>query len=968
MGLKKNKSAITHIEIGFREIERFFDAHGSPDPKFAARIPSVDSNGVPRIVVRDPFQVWGQYSVGLTDENGDAIRFRMPELEGVYRTIRTSGEAAFIRTFARKRSNPIDRKYVYVWAADDKKGGGMRLVRELYFSQGKFRLIDFKSKRRQPKGQARERLVLDLAAFQDAQPKRVYYFFLLARHQISRKRLDDMMPEVPARGMRLWDEFYTDICPDGDLSNAMPVDGPPREGAELPPKLTYLMHLVDPFSEALHRSERYKNALHRWQQVEASLSQDVEYVLAKGVELLRDQSTDSCSDALAGSFSSYLSDREAESKRLLFVSFTLASDLVQWIGRREKREPLRYKVIKTGEEILCDTWFGNTTTRIPSREDKPADEWHSHYSQALRDYATPEGDLTGDPKVANGIARIICAVVEELDQSPWGANWLEDMVKKGIEGDLDKVAPAGFEFFFLSRLSKSEDGGHGEGGEEPSEKKSEGEGHEEGEEKEDEGAACLADVRRKKNEAAKGVVAGMLMWVGKPWVEHYREDALKSLKNFFKAKHGITLVEKEAGVVRQERRVVESQARRDFKHARRRGVKRLEVQPSAVEGWAFAVRQLQLLQAGLEVVNFCYAAEEAKSGDPWKVLEAMGALMDASKAIYEKFHPEDLVSEVEEEASFVSKGFRVVGFASAAIDIITGAHGIYVSPTLAGQVSEGMKTLGAGLVFGGGFVTDNPGTFPVGLAVMTLGAALEGVGSYWKGQSSEICEFLRNCKWGSGPSYAERIGSVVKDVDSYWYRGKLSDLKSAIAVQQNCINQISYNYTPEIQFDCSSSSCAVKVRMTGAKQSLGPAANWNVAVEATKSASENGPDAVKRTVRLQRDEGFDDLDWTASEWVTFQGLTAEEICDSHGVRRIWFLEVKVTASVDVAGDFKRVITREADCSYTYASQDDSPATPQFDYGTPGPTDSSDAGVPDGGPTDAGYSPGSPGGGGAADLE
>lgn len=138
--------------------------------------------------------------------------------------------------------------------------------------------------------------------------------------------------------------------------------------------------------------------------------------------------------------------------------------------------------------------------------------------------------------------------------------------------------------------------------------------------------------------------------------------------------------------------------------------------------------------------------EEAKDLDKWKVLEALGSAMDASKALYEKLHPEDYLSEVEAEASAAGKFFKAIGFASAAIDIITGMHGIYESETLAGQVSEGMKTLGAALVFGGGFAEEHP----AGVVVMALGAALEGVGSYWKEQSSEICEFLRNCKWGSG--------------------------------------------------------------------------------------------------------------------------------------------------------------------------------------------------------------------------
>src|SRR5277367_1155365 len=162
MGLDKNKSAMTHITVTFREIDRFYDVHGRNNPKVASRIPVINGSGEPELLVRD-------FDDLIYDENGDQLPAgKYYEMQGVYRTIRTYGEEFFTRTFARYKSRQIKGKYVYVWAADDKTGSGMRLVNELFFKDGKFKLIDFKSKARKPKGTSRDSLVLDLLGFKDA--------------------------------------------------------------------------------------------------------------------------------------------------------------------------------------------------------------------------------------------------------------------------------------------------------------------------------------------------------------------------------------------------------------------------------------------------------------------------------------------------------------------------------------------------------------------------------------------------------------------------------------------------------------------------------------------------------------------------------------------------------------------------------------------------------------------------------
>lgn len=921
MGLKKNQSAITHIEVAFREIDRFFDVHGSMAPGMSMRIPAMDKNGNPQIVIRDPWGIVARVKGMLCDENGEPINTQMRELPGVYRTLRTDGEEAFMRTFARWKSQPVDGKYVYVWAADDKKGGGMRLIRELYFKGGKFQLIDFNSKKRSPKGRSGDKLVLDLISFQDAQPKQVYYFFLLARFQIPRKSLDDMMKDLPARGMRLWDEFYTDYCPKDDLSQARPVDGPPRAGQPLPSKLTFVVHLVDPFKEALHRSERYKNALHRWQQAEQDLSRNPDYNLAKGIDFLRQTSAGQvCPDCLTYAFTDFVLQTEREATRCLFVMCNLADDLVQWIGRGEKRESLLINGVQS------DTWFGNSTNRIPSQEDKGEDQWHSHYCQALQDYAKPAGDLTADKHAANKIGRLVCAAVDELDQSAFGEQWLKDVFDKGINGRLNKLASGGFELFFESCLTKS--GGEGGSGEEAKEA-----GGEQTEEADGEGVNW-PDVGRKGNEAIKQAVTGLLKTVGKHWVHHYRKDALSSLQSWYEKKHGISLAVAEAGFVRRERRAFESEVKRELRRAKKRGLKKLELKPGTVDLWEFGADQFKFLQFGIEMVNLFHAVDEARDGkDPWKRLEALEAAMDTTKALLETFHHEDYVSEVEEAASRAGQAIKFLGLAGAAIEVALGMHGIYESQSVSEQVSEGMKTLGSALVFGGTLGEEHP----VGIAVLVVGAGLQSLGSYWKAQANPVCEFLRNCRWGSGPSTTDFIGSELKDENSYWYRGPLSALKGNRDEQLRCVDRFKYHYELELEFEATDSSCTLKVRMKGASQSLGPEAVWDVRVELNKTANDSGADSGMHTVTLQPDSDYDDLDWTAEEWVSYRALTPDEIIAPQGLRHMWLMKASVHATVDVAGDGKHKVEQEEEKNYAYSMSAPTPTPqPEYEYGTPQP--------------------------------
>jgi hypothetical protein len=894
MGLDKNKSAITHVSVNFREIDRFYDVHGSNDPNVAGKIPVANSHdGQPGLVVR-----WGNK---LCDENGEEYnRNNFYLLTGVYRTIRTYGEEFFTRTFARAKSWKIDGKYVYVWAADDKTGTGMRLVRELYFENGKFRLIDFDSKARKPRGAAKEKLVLDLLSFRDAKPAQIHYFFLLARYQIPRKRFETITADLAPRAMRLFDEFYTDYYEETP-EKAKKIDAAAKPGQELPPKVVYLVYLIDPFREALFRSERYKNALNRWKETEQELSKDPEYVLAKGIQMLDKYGAGASEDRLSNDFHLYLRPKEERIEHRLFVAWTLAGDLIQWIGNAEKREPQMYY----GSGVTSDTWIGTLDKRIPLKEDKGTDQWHSHYCQAIYDYATPAGDLTGDGKAAHKLAEIVCGVLEDLDQSPGGDKWLKEVFKSGKDGSLNKLKSGGLEFFFDSELAKTQKEG---------ERKEEG--GNEGEEPEAPEDA-LADITRKSNEFVKAVVTGGFQLVAKHWVEEYKKDALKDIASWYKAKHGISLIEREATMTRKRRRSLESNVRRGLKKARKIDIQELHLKPHSFDAWddkwGYRLHSFKVLQVGLEFFNLYHAFQEAKDGDGWKRLEALGSAMDTLKAILEVKERKTLLEEVEKAESAASKVLKVLGVASAAIDVISGFHGIYTGETTGEQVSEGLKTLGSVIVFGGQFTEETPAC----VIIMGIGAALQGLGDYFKEQAGPIDTFLRNCRWGVGPSWLDGAGGVIKDENSYWYQGPLSAIKGSIPEQLRCLDRFKFKFDVEAYFEDSPDKCILFVRMKGAERCLGPDAEWNVEVKLRKRAS-HGPKAGTYDVTLEPDWDPNDLDlaFTAGEKVGYLALIAEEIGPA-GAQHIWTLEVSISARVDVVGDGLHLVSRYEEREFVY---------------------------------------------------
>jgi hypothetical protein len=872
--LKKNKSAITQIEVHLREIDRLFDTlcndSGIPQYRFVA----MDASRNPRVVVQDPsrllFHEWS-----LSDENGDSIRGDVYYFPGQYRFVRSTDAPYLLwHTFSPLKSRAIDGKYVYVWMADAKDGSGLQLAHELYFAGGQFQFIDANSQDRSPKGSTHETLILDLISFTNGKPQQRFYFFLLARFQIPSKRLEEIKKDVPTRAMRLFDEFYTYIVRDPVKKKPEPIGKIQREKKDLPVKLSFLVNLIDPFREALSRNERYKNSLHRWQEAQGKMGNDPAYLLAKRIESLTERD-DSLKDNLAYSFRDYLNGAEEESRRRYFVTLSMANELIRWIGRKEKREAFNFK----GKS--SDTWFHNGKDMTPSSEDKGEEKWHNLYYQACLDYKDAADEI------CSKVADLHGEIMDQLEQSANGEAWLEELVSKGVEGKLPELESGLTEFFFESG--------------------------------------------RKGSEFSQQVSSRLLRVLGPSWVAHYRGNSLKNLNDWVKSKFGAELKEVEAGFTAKKWGRVRAKQERDLGRARKRVVTKLDS-----SSWASVTRKGLYLRAGIEVVNFCYALEKVREhrDDPWAYLECLGSALDTYTAVHEVGQKIEYFREIGEvaEAGSWAKRFIKVGVCSALIDVITGAHDMYESDSVSAMVANGMRTAGAGLVIGGEAAEEHP----VGWIATIVGVALESGGSYLRAETRAACVFLRHCRWGKGASTFDSVVARVSDENSYWYKGKLAALAADVKQQHKCLDELIYNYEPEMEFESAEHDCTLKIKVKTKVAVLGPGAKWNLNIQISKSPSGFDGGSTETRSFVPTDE-FDDTNLTAGDWY------ATSIFDSQEGKLSMRFQVALHAKVDVFGDGTHVIERECSGQYYFAQKiEDLPSG-----GVPNPTPT-DAGVPDAG--------------------
>jgi hypothetical protein len=481
MGLKKNQSVITHIEVTFAEIDALFDVT-------SVQRAVLDSKGT-RLIYNTKISK-GSISEGafaLFTEDGSLYDDLATEMPGAYRFMRVTEAPYFVwQTFDRKSSVPVGNgRYVYVWATNQRDGSGLRLLHELQFQGGSFQFLRLDPNDRSAQGGSQSRLLLQLVSFQDAKPDRLYYFFYLTPLQLPWGQLDAMKEDVPARAMRLWDAFYTDVYSSEDPAKAVSLDQVMRGGRpSLPPHLMCRMHLLNPLKEALRRSAIYKNALQQWEDKQKEMGSDDEYLLAKRLQAFTAPEHSEFDADIAPRLGPYLDKKEADSRRLYLLTLLTAQDLLRWIGAKHQREKYKGKY---------DTWFSDGRNRIPSLQDYGADLWHNAFCQASRDF------LASDPPVLSEVHKIVNFAHERLEATPNGRNWMEAIVERGFKKDLEPLESGASEYLFQAG-------------------------------------------RKGEDAVLKGVSVLLKTWAP-VWVRHFRQDALSSLRHWMSDVNGIALEE-----------------------------------------------------------------------------------------------------------------------------------------------------------------------------------------------------------------------------------------------------------------------------------------------------------------------------------------------------------------------------------------------------------------------------------------
>src|ERR1019366_2212976 len=147
----------------------------------------------------------------FVDEMGAEVDGTRDDVPGMYGAVRVGDSAPFWRTFSRRRTTPIDKKYVYVFRGDSPAGENLQLEQELYFDKGQVQLVDLQanagSDTRRPGGTRHSSVRLDVARTVAGRTVHPAYFALLAPRQIPWQRLQDVMADgsVGARSGRLGD-------------------------------------------------------------------------------------------------------------------------------------------------------------------------------------------------------------------------------------------------------------------------------------------------------------------------------------------------------------------------------------------------------------------------------------------------------------------------------------------------------------------------------------------------------------------------------------------------------------------------------------------------------------------------------------------------------------------------------------------------------------------------------------------
>ncbi|MGD0528206.1 MAG: hypothetical protein ABSE49_23935, partial [Polyangiaceae bacterium] len=435
-------TARAEVEVVFLEIDALHDLPGR-------RL--VDASGEPTVAIdndlRDLLFVDHCRMPQFVDARGREVDGSADEVAGMYAAVSLEGAEPFWRTFARKRTRPIDKKYVYVFGADSPKGDRLRLEHELYFDRGRLQRVDLAAtagsdvRRAGPRKEHGVRL--DVARSAGGRSVRPSYFALLAPVQIPWQRLQDVAADgsVAARASRVGDAFWTDGFTGGDPTRARTFHELFRGGVR-PDRLGLVVYLVDPFAEALRRLEPMVESLDRGIELQRARASDAAYVLAKRLDLFANAY--GLESAVNPALPSYLleADRDPFERRL--AAEEACEDLLRWIGRPQRRD-------RIGEVDVCYR-DRNGGDHPPKRGQPFPVGWCNPFSEAVRDSLGASGD-------ARDVARNVThAVHARLGETTAGIAWMNERFDELVAGR-STVASAGADLLFEAPRKGSGTGG-----------------------------------------------------------------------------------------------------------------------------------------------------------------------------------------------------------------------------------------------------------------------------------------------------------------------------------------------------------------------------------------------------------------------------------------------------------------------------------------------------------------------------
>jgi hypothetical protein len=742
----------------------------------------------------------------------------------------------YSRTFVRTEPRPIHRKWVYVWRAKDARGGGLELVDELWFEEGKLKRVPLSGKGSQrgkdvraPAGPFLTELPVLAGSIDEPT---TWYFFLLAPMQYPWDILERIAPEVPARGMRFPDPFWADLlmgdAPGTKQGRSKPVRAVPANPRAIDfrqarflvdagaPVVGAQVYLFDPLGDAEEKALTVSKRLDEWYAEIRRLNEDDRYTLAKRISaLVKGQ------PKLANEIRVADLDREIEQSERKVVAAEEAVDkavhrLTQWLGFQMRLHP-------KGEVIA-------TETCAPVPAPPPAsDERFNPFSKMLGDFAGRE--------IPPELDRAVITVYGRLGECRIGRFWMRFVWDAAERGDRDsRVADGGLSLLLKARPPSGE----------PAAAAAPEAGA--GAAEQDRGEGDGREAHRKSGSVLSAGVGFLCEQFAPLWDE-------KHLREVFR-KFGIELEPVPKGTRAQR-----------LGAAERIAAEGREVLAEANVGARLRPRSAAAVQALGKFAPWLQLALEANN-----TARGLAALRDGKLGVYEALSATGNVNDSLAALNDVAKLFRpastglaratpVFAIVGGTLDTVTGAmdaSNAYEENGWTGRTGgHTLRSAGGALaVVGGILMIANP----VGLAgavVILVGVAAQFAGSWVVDASSELRQLLRESPWG-------RIGKPI--------------IPSGASVEPNphhALSRAIYRFTAQL--------------VAADRAGLARARGLSLRIELKEDVARWLPDTATWTVEARGVYG------TAAVW---KGWTLERrTVSSNGARSAVVVEVPVPAVV-----------------------------------------------------------------------